>query len=108
MRRDTTKYVLKQAARGLLPDWAIDKRKIGFFRQASSGWLDAQLNIAIGEYLGADARVGAFLDPGAIRQAAHDGGTRTQFVLATLILEVWLREVVEGANETVALSGGAK
>ena len=36
VRRDTTKYVLKEAARGLLPDCAIDKPKIGFFRQAST------------------------------------------------------------------------
>ena len=33
------KYLLKLASRGLVPDRVIDKRKLGFFRRASSAWL---------------------------------------------------------------------
>ena len=76
LRRDTTKYVLKETARHLLPTFAIDKPKIGFFRQASSGWLRAQLDVAVDEYLSEPGtRVGAYLDVDAVRAAARDGRT---------------------------------
>ena len=42
VRRMTTKYVLKQAARGVIPDQIIDKRKIGFFAGSVDRWFGAQ------------------------------------------------------------------
>src|SRR5262249_20911974 len=43
VHRLTTKYLLKHASRGLVPDQIIDKRKLGFFRGASAQWLSKQL-----------------------------------------------------------------
>jgi asparagine synthase (glutamine-hydrolysing) len=91
-----TKHVLKEAARALLPDQIVDKRKIGFFRGATRAWMSAQVEGAIGEYLlTPDARCAEFLDPGVLRRLveAHASGrdrSHTQLLLAVLMLEVWL------------------
>ena len=39
MRRRVTKIVLKEAARGLLPDAVVDQQKVGFFNAAMSQWI---------------------------------------------------------------------
>ena len=41
-RVTTTKHVLKEASRGLIPDRIIDKRKLGFFAGSVDGWFAAQ------------------------------------------------------------------
>src|SRR5207244_12742020 len=96
IRRLRTKHLLKEAARGLLPDQIIDKRKIGFFNRALDGWVTARLDGAISEYLLApEPRCAEFLDPAAVRRLlqAHASGrdrSHTQLLLAVLMLEVWL------------------
>jgi asparagine synthase (glutamine-hydrolysing) len=103
-----TKHLLKEAARGLLPDQIIDKRKIGFFRGATHAWMSAQIDGAIAEYLLApDLRCADFLDPAALRRLveAHASGRdrgHTQLLLAVLILEVWLRTTLPRALEPPA------
>ena len=47
----TTKYLLKRAARGIVPDRIIDKRKIGFFNAAVGAWFRSQADGAISDYL---------------------------------------------------------
>ena len=49
VRRLETKVVLKEAARGILPDSIVDKKKLGFFRFASHAWLVSQLRGELGE-----------------------------------------------------------
>ena len=39
VHRGTTKYLVKQIARGLIPDEIIDKPKKGFFNHAVGAWL---------------------------------------------------------------------
>jgi asparagine synthase (glutamine-hydrolysing) len=108
VKRDTTKFILKEAARSVVPAAAIDKPKIGFFRQAAAGWLQAQLAVAVDEYLsGPDTLVGAYLDVETVRAEARQNPDRTQLVLAVLMLEIWHRRVLEGASSAVALSGRA-
>jgi asparagine synthase (glutamine-hydrolysing) len=91
-----TKHVLKHAARGILPDRIIDKRKIGFFRGASAGWVRAQISEAFTDYLRAPSpRYTEFLDRHGVEElvSAHEHGTDTghvQLLLAILMLEVWL------------------
>jgi asparagine synthase (glutamine-hydrolysing) len=95
VRGRQTKVLLKQAARGLVPDEIIDKPKIGFFRGAADGWLRAQLSGALSDYLlDPGARYTEFLDPGVVgrmvrRQRAGDGRD-VHLLLAILMLEVWL------------------
>ena len=100
VRHLTTKHLLKHAARATtLPEAIIDKRKIGFFRDASTMWLEAQLPHAVDTYLVSDSpRVGSFLDRDEVVRLARSGDpNRTQLLLAILMLEIWLREVVDTA-----------
>jgi asparagine synthase (glutamine-hydrolysing) len=96
VRRLTTKYLLKHAARGILPDRIIDKRKIGFFAASVDGWFRDQAGGAIADYLLApDPRYGEFLEPEVVRDlvrrhADAPGSADARLLLAILMLEVWL------------------
>ncbi len=96
VRRTTTKYVLRQAARGMIPDEAIDKRKVGFFAGAAAGWFQAQATRSIPDFLlQPQPRYAELLDPGEVRRlvAAHgprSGKAESQLLLSILMLEVWL------------------
>ena len=96
VRRLNTKYVLKRAARGILPDHIIDKRKIGFFAGSVDGWFRDQASGAITNYLLApEPRYAEFLDPEVVRElvrrhAAAPRGADARLLLAILMLEVWL------------------
>jgi asparagine synthase (glutamine-hydrolysing) len=89
------KIVLKRAARGIIPNRIIDKRKIGFFRPAVAEWFRAQSEGAIAEYLSGSPRCTEFLDPGELRALVHaqtlDPKARhPHLLLAILMLEAWL------------------
>ena len=93
-RLHRTKHVLKAAAVGLVPDRVIDKPKVGFFNRSVEGWLRAQTDAVVAEYLlDPGARVHEFVDRDALqrltRTHTHDSGTYA--LLALLMLEVWLR-----------------
>ena len=95
VRRLTTKHLLREVARGLVPDRAIDKRKVGFFRHAADGWFEAQLDRAIPRYLLEGRMASAdFLDQATVARLVdeHRSGTAAhgEILLAVLMLEVWL------------------
>jgi asparagine synthase (glutamine-hydrolysing) len=95
VHRFQTKYLLRRAARGLVPDWVIEKRKVGFFHGAVPGWFEHHAQRSIERYLlDPDARYAAFLDPAAVRDlvaSVRAGGTSsTHLLLSILMLEVWL------------------
>ena len=96
VHRLTTKYVLKQAARGLVPDRVIAKRKVGFFHRSIAEWCTAQLSGPAAEYLlDRDAAYAALLDRREVERLveAHRSGTDTRdshLLLAVLMLELWL------------------
>jgi asparagine synthase (glutamine-hydrolysing) len=105
VRRLRTKHLLKEAARGLIPDAVIDKRKVGFFRGSVAGWFDAQAAKAVQDHLlDPGARYTEFLDGGEVerlvRQHREDGRTELgQLLLSILMLEVWLSTYVPRALE---------
>jgi asparagine synthase (glutamine-hydrolysing) len=118
VHRQTTKYVLKQAARRLLPDRVVDKRKQGFLRSSSEAWLSAQLRSWAADYLlGSGPYCLEFLDRDAVerlvqRHVEGRGGEDVQLLLAILMLEVWLRTYVQRATgeadsgrERISLAG---
>lgn len=94
MRRGTGKILLRQAARGLVPDEVIDRPKVGFFSSAVDHWFEAQLPGLIGDVLlDPGARYSELLDPEiAVRSLL--GGPRdyrhSKFLLSVLMLELWL------------------
>lgn len=94
-----TKVVLKRAARGLVPDRIIDKRKLGFFASSADGWLRSQVDGALADYLLVDRpAVGEFLDSARIRRLVEshiDGsGDNANALLSLLMLEVWLSSAI--------------
>jgi asparagine synthase (glutamine-hydrolysing) len=96
VHRLKTKRVLRHAARGLVPDRVIDKKKLGFFRPAVEQWLGAQTEGPVQDYLLApDARYAEFLDRDEVTTLARTGraragGAQPHLLLAILMLEVWL------------------
>jgi asparagine synthase (glutamine-hydrolysing) len=96
VRRLTTKWLLKHAARGIVPQRIIEKRKLGFFRPAFDDWFRAQVTGTVSEYLLApEPRYAELLDRGAVKRlvSRHVDGSDTghlHLLLSILMLEVWL------------------
>jgi asparagine synthase (glutamine-hydrolysing) len=99
-----TKYLLKCAARGLVPDRIIDKPKVGFFNDAVGGWFRAQAGGAIQDYLLDDGACYAdLLDRREVARlvAGHAEGRMPDAapaLLSVLMLEVWLRTYLPRAR----------
>ena len=96
VRRLTTKYLLKRAARGLIPDRIIEKPKVGFFNGSVESWIARQMNGLVREYLFAPSpRFAELLDASAVRrlveaQVERPTADNAHLVLSILMLEVWL------------------
>ena len=108
VRRLTTKYLLKRASRGILPDRIIDKRKIGFFAASVDGWFRDQADGAIAEYLLApQPHYAEVLDPQVVRDlvrrhAESPNKADSRLLLAILMLEVWLSSFLPRALRQTA------
>jgi asparagine synthase (glutamine-hydrolysing) len=110
VHRLQTKHILRESVRGLVPDWVIDKRKVGFFHGAVAGWFEGNAKRSIDTYLlRPDALCSEFLDRAAVRDLvtrAQGGATaETHLLLSVLVLEVWLssylpRAVAAGTGPT--------
>jgi asparagine synthase (glutamine-hydrolysing) len=104
VRRMTTKYALKQAARGLIPDRIIDKPKIGFFAASVDRWFSAQTDGVIADYLLAPSpQYAEFIDRSTVERlvTAHANGTDVshgRLLLSLLMLEIWLAEYLPRAR----------
>ncbi len=103
----STKHILREAVRGLVPDWVIDKPKVGFFHGAVTGWMDGHAKRAVEMYLlQPNARYAEFLDPAAVRTLAAraEAGrpAETNVLLSVLMLEIWLSTYLPRALETAA------
>jgi asparagine synthase (glutamine-hydrolysing) len=95
VRGVTTKYLLKRAVRGLVPDAVLDKRKVGFFRHAADAWFRSQLDRSIQRYLLCEEpRFSEYLDAEVVKQLVgeHSRGRseHAELLLAVLLLEIWL------------------
>jgi asparagine synthase (glutamine-hydrolysing) len=96
VRRLTTKYLLRRAARGIVPDEVISRPKVSFFHRNLEQWFRGQLGASARDYLLAPRpRYAEFLDSGAVSGLARDyldgkGSGNGHFLLAVLMLEVWL------------------
>ena len=104
VHRLQTKHILRETVRGLVPDWVIEKRKVGFFHGAVAGWFEGHARRSVETYLlRPDARVSEFLDPAAVQDLvgrAQGGATaETHLLLSVLVLEVWLSSYLPRALE---------
>jgi len=94
--RSVTKRVLKEAARGLLPEEVIHRKKVGFFRDATTAWFEAQADSAVKEVLlDPGAQYQAFISRSAVEKrlapSRRSGSEDLSRQLITLLmLELWL------------------
>jgi asparagine synthase (glutamine-hydrolysing) len=99
----TGKYLLRIAARGLVPHWIITRRKVGFFNAAVAAWIRSRSDGEISDYLlGPSPRYAEFLDRDAVealveRHRRSEGAGYGGLLLAILILEVWLSSALPRA-----------
>lgn len=97
LRRGTTKAILREVARGIIPDRIIDKPKVGFFVGAADNWLRTQLATTMRErLLAGELRCDDFIERTALDALIADfverrrRAPRVRLLLSVLMLEVWL------------------
>jgi asparagine synthase (glutamine-hydrolysing) len=100
VHRLRTKHVLKVAAMQLLPERIIEKRKIGFFKNAVGEWLRAQLDGSIADYLlDPSPRFAEMIDRTAVVDmvARYRAGQTiySRPLIILLMLEIWLRTYLD-------------
>jgi asparagine synthase (glutamine-hydrolysing) len=104
LRGTTTKYVLREAARGLVPDYVLEKKKVGFFNGTVTTWLSDTLERDGVELLlpGAPAYADLIDRRGVEQllraQATHPTARRGHLLLAVLLLERWLQSYLPRAT----------
>jgi asparagine synthase (glutamine-hydrolysing) len=102
VRRLQGKHVLRQAARGHVPDFVLAKRKRGFFNEKVSTWIGADDGAIVDRLLLArDPAYGAVVDPGTVRRAVTDWragrSENTNLLLGLVMLELWLGDYLPRA-----------
>ena len=94
-----TKHILKEAARGLLPDEIIERKKHGFGIPLGA-WLRRDIEPARDILLCQRARQRGLLNMAVVERliAEHEAGTRdhNRQLWALLTLEEWHRQFVDG------------
>jgi asparagine synthase (glutamine-hydrolysing) len=93
----TTKYLLKHAARGLVPDHVIDKPKVGFFNAAVDAWFSTAAGRTASDFLlDPAARYVGIIDPSVVaqllgrQQSERPSAGAGHALLSVLMLELWL------------------
>ena len=96
VKRLEGKHLLRVAARDLIPQRIIEKRKIGFFSHAMGAWFREQAGGSVADYLlQPDPAYAEILDRNLVAglvERAHMSTTRSvnSLLLSVLMLEVWL------------------
>ena len=105
IRRLQTKHVLREASRGLVPDFVLAKKKRGFFNEAVDTWIGAGDGAILERtLLASDPAYAQVVDPAAVRRAVGEyrSGRRdnAKLLLALVMLELWLGEYLPRAIAT--------
>ena len=110
--RGRRKEILRRISRGLLDDATIDKKKRGFFRAASSTWLDTHRDgIVRDALLDERARGRGIFAPGAVEgliAQSQGTGRAGEPLLAVLLLELWHRQFIDADGAGRRLIAEAK
>ena len=107
LRDGTTKYLLKQAMRGILPDEIIDRPKQGFAVPLARWFRGPLAGFARDVLLSDTCRQRGFLNTGYIEQLLrlHQGGRDLELQLwTTLSFELWCRRFLDRGVEQPRLS----
>ena len=105
----TTKYLLKHAARGLVPDASSTSGSSGSSAVHRRNGFDKQLAGPGRDYLLApEPKYAEFVDPAVVADLVrrHEAGddSRVHLLLSILILEVWLQTYLQPAEPAPALA----
>jgi asparagine synthase (glutamine-hydrolysing) len=105
LRRGETKWILKRALRGLLPDAILHRPKMGF-NLPLDAWLRGELREPARELLlGARSRGRGYFNPAYVRRLLdeHDAGRWNWHseIWTLMMLEMWHREFVDGVPAAV-------
>ncbi|HKQ80567.1 MAG TPA: asparagine synthase (glutamine-hydrolyzing) [Blastocatellia bacterium] len=100
LRRWTTKYVLRQSMKGLLPEPILTRRKMGFPTPVGA-WFRGAYRSVIDEYaLSARSLERGVFDPAFVRNlvAEHQSGARdhSQRLWSLVNFEMWARQFIDG------------
>jgi len=106
LRRGQSKYLLKSALRGILPDEILDRPKMGFGIPLAS-WLRTNLREILADtLLSATAIQRSYFNPATLRHMVdvHNSGLNDfQYLLWDLLmLELWHRTYIDRLPETTA------
>ena len=109
-RGGTTKYVLKRALRGVLPDQIIDRPQQGFAVPLAR-WFRGELSGFVRDLLLSETtRHRAIINPAYVEQLLerHENGRDLDFHLWTLIsFELWCRTFLDQRWTRREVSGGS-
>ena len=101
LRGLTTKYILRRAMAGLLPEKILSRPKMGF-PVPFGGWVAGPHGAVLDEFvLGGRARERGLFDPGALARlvAEHRGGANHGERMWSLVnLEIWHRIFIDGED----------
>ncbi len=108
LRRLTTKYVLRQSMKGVLPEPILTRRKMGFPAPVGA-WFRGPYRSVIDEYaLGARSVARGLFDPACVRNlvAEHQSGVRdhSQRLWSLVNFEMWMRQFIDGETTSNAAS----
>jgi asparagine synthase (glutamine-hydrolysing) len=100
LRGWTTKYILRRAMKGILPEPIISRRKMGFPVPVGA-WFRGEFRGVIDEYvLGERAAARGYLDPAVVQGlvARHQSGTENhaERLWSLVNFEMWLRRFIDG------------
>jgi asparagine synthase (glutamine-hydrolysing) len=102
VRRLQGKHVLREAARGLIPDFVFGKKKAGFFGAQIGSWIAAGDGALVNRLLlGSRPAYAAVIDQTAVRRLVADWRAgrpgNDNLVFALVMLELWLSETLPRA-----------
>jgi asparagine synthase (glutamine-hydrolysing) len=101
LKNGTTKYILRQAARGIVPDSILDRPKVGFLSAGLSEWFRTQIGGKVGDVLlDPGARYAELVDRGEIIRLIEGKQSyrRSKLLLSLLMLELWLSSYLPRAT----------
>ncbi len=110
LRGVTTKWILREAMRGRLPNEILDRKKMGFPVPVAP-WLRGEWRFLLDEYvLGERAKARGLFNELEVRRlvSEHDAGVRNhaERLWSLINLEVWQRVFLDGEGRDMQLATG--